>query len=424
LRVGLDSNRFPSPEKQVGSPAAPKAARTQGDKQLKATEGSYPLASSSFLVGPQVIVGLVAPHAGVASGTVASASRAVPMAMRKAIGPMIGHDSLGNPAHLNADDLLVGTAIVGQSNSGKSNLLRSLYGWAMADRLMPSGRPGFPGANNAMIAIESKGDGADGYAAWADAAMELAVESNLEALNPKWQKAKSTIRIDATNKDTFAINFFPAGGTLEKERATALLTRWHTHSVRTILASSLTQNLTVSSPLLWRLSRTLLHGVPDVCRTSPIYYAYTLVGGWGDQRGVDLAMRIIGEADRLVAARTRMLVWWKPRTNSVVTTSGQLRHSAVRHSSSISSWKQLLVLDVFFEPSRKLSWKTIITKHEVSLSTLDLHSRADASQEEEDKQMSDRSRSTLSGMLIFTLKQSLRTAPASEAERPLRVHIQ
>ena len=50
-----------------------------------------------------------------------------------------------------------------------SSLVQSLFGWSLLERVSPSGKPGRPGRANTVIAIESKGEGAEGYRDWVEA---------------------------------------------------------------------------------------------------------------------------------------------------------------------------------------------------------------------------------------------------------------
>src|SRR5699024_2472675 len=52
-----------------------------------------------------------------------------------------------------------------EPGSGKTNLLQGIWGWCCHQRVEPSGLPGHPGAENALIAFETKGGGEQGYLA-------------------------------------------------------------------------------------------------------------------------------------------------------------------------------------------------------------------------------------------------------------------
>ena len=74
------------------------------------------------------------------------------------------------PIHIAASAASFGTSFLGAAGSGKSQSLRSVFGFSCLERVVPSGKPGFPGRNNTLIAIENKGpNGAAEYVAWANA---------------------------------------------------------------------------------------------------------------------------------------------------------------------------------------------------------------------------------------------------------------
>ena len=110
--------------------------------------------------GPALLTGLVAPHAGAASGAASTQPRVAPPALLDpGIGPLLG--DAGEPAapvHLSAADQHLGLLAVGRPGTGKSVLIRLAYAWNCLERVHPSGRPGHPGARNTLIAFESKGE--------------------------------------------------------------------------------------------------------------------------------------------------------------------------------------------------------------------------------------------------------------------------
>ncbi|MDQ0261912.1 hypothetical protein [Sinomonas atrocyanea] len=204
-RERLASATFPVPASRLGRPRPPRKEHTvkghtkvNGEKVpferlVRAFDGDYPLAPSAFLVGPNVIVGMVSPHAGAVSGAAATKARATPPAMHERIGPMLGTNDDGD-AHLSADAMRFGIACLGQPGSGKSLFVRSLFGWHCLERVSPSGRPGHPGAQNTLIAFENKGDGAGKYVRWA------------HALGDK------VLTVDVADRATPAINLFAIPG--------------------------------------------------------------------------------------------------------------------------------------------------------------------------------------------------------------------
>lgn len=179
-RQQLAAAAFPAPARRAGRPRPPRKEHTvkghtkvNGEKVpyerlVRAFDGDYPLAPTAFLVSPNVVAGIVSPHAGAISGAATTKARATPPALHERIGPMLGTNDDGD-AHLSADAMRFGLACLGQPGSGKSLFVRSLFGWHCLERVSPSGRPGHPGTQNALIAFENKGDGAGKYVRWAHA---------------------------------------------------------------------------------------------------------------------------------------------------------------------------------------------------------------------------------------------------------------
>lgn len=86
------------------------------EKYVPASDGDYPLAPDTFMVGPTVVVGMVSPHAGAVSGAAATKSRSTPPSMLQPIGPMIGTNADGS-AHLSAEAMRFSLAVVGRPGS-------------------------------------------------------------------------------------------------------------------------------------------------------------------------------------------------------------------------------------------------------------------------------------------------------------------
>ncbi len=134
--------------------------------------GSYPLASSSFLLGPAMTIGLASPHTGNVSGVADTEYRSVPSALLEDVGPLIAYadsqsgDTPRTPVHLDAGELYGGVGALGLPGTGKTTLLHNLWAWHTLDRVRPSGRKNYPGKNDTLIAFESKGEGTAVYANW------------------------------------------------------------------------------------------------------------------------------------------------------------------------------------------------------------------------------------------------------------------
>lgn len=134
--------------------------------------GSYPLAASSFLLGPAMTIGLASPHAGNVSGAADTEYRSVPSALLDDVGPLVAYaDSQSGeapriPVHLDASELYGGVGALGQPGTGKTTLLHNIWAWHTLERVRPTGRKGYPGRDDTLIAFESKGEGTAVYERW------------------------------------------------------------------------------------------------------------------------------------------------------------------------------------------------------------------------------------------------------------------
>jgi hypothetical protein len=112
-------NLLLEPASRLIPPARPQREQTDKDgANVAGSNGQYPLDVGSFMAGAQLAVGIVAPHAGAASGTSSTQMRVAPSAMRDPIGPLIG-DNDGRAVHLSSADAWQGVALFGQAGSGK-----------------------------------------------------------------------------------------------------------------------------------------------------------------------------------------------------------------------------------------------------------------------------------------------------------------
>jgi len=112
-------NLLLEPASRLLPPARPKREhQTKDGVTVPGTNGQYPLDAGSFMAGAQLAVGIVAPHAGAASGNSSTQMRVAPSAMRERIGPLVG-DNDGRPVYLSAADAWSGTILFGQAGSGK-----------------------------------------------------------------------------------------------------------------------------------------------------------------------------------------------------------------------------------------------------------------------------------------------------------------
>ena len=283
------TGQFAAPRKRHLPPARPRKAVVIAGEQTKAERsGSYPLATTSFLVGPQVVTALVAPHAGAASGQATTSKRPTPGALLEPIGPRIGMTPEG-PLYLSARDAMAGVACMGRAGSGKTQFVRSLFGWYCLERQNPKGLPGWPGRNNALIAFESKGESTEHYKAWAAATGDKVAVFNI------------------ADPDSWGIDLFHVEGLDAAQRAN-YITNMLKYAIREggILDQSfetLEQVFTGAAGILStapKLSRenptptpTLTASMSDVNQQgSIVYFALALLGGFGPEIGSGLFEKI------------------------------------------------------------------------------------------------------------------------------------
>jgi hypothetical protein len=340
--AAADAN-FPAPPKRRGRPKSPQKETKNGEKIVEARDGDYPLAPSVFHVGPQVVVGVVAPHAGAESGEMSTKQRAVPPVMLQRIGPLIGDTEQG-PAFLPATDAFGGTAVIGKAGSGKSLFVRSLFGWSCLDRIQPSNLPGFPGARNALIAFESKGDGALEYKKWADATGDI------------------TVIIDIANPATYGIDLFAVPGT-PKDKANFFVNALKYAFGDGAIGDRSFETLLSLLPAALMVTPDVAKDVPDLSpHGSPLYYLHVLLGGRSDETGIALANELRAAAMRqgadpmLNEVCVGMAYMYAPKV-----TPSQRRTLQEAPRNKIA---QLLLLESWWSPTRpKVTWQQILENH-------------------------------------------------------------
>ena len=363
LRNRLTNPSFSAPATRAGRPRPPRKEQTirgsrtiNGEKVpyekfVPASDGDYPLAADAFMVGPNVVVGMVSPHAGAVSGVAATSARSTPPAMLQAIGPLLGANDDGS-AHLSAAAMLFGVAVVGKPSSGKSLLVRSLFGWHCLERVSPSGKPGYPGNRNTLIAFESKGDGVAKYVKWA------------HTLGDK------VLVIDVADPRTRGIDLFAVPGDNKAKAVFFTNALKYTFgpeaigprsfpTIVAILTAALSVDDRVIDSIEDRDERILKPGM------SPLYYAFQLLAGTSDKIAVQLAtgikalgikLRERGTPDEtLEHAYIAISSLFEDRTESA-------RRPFLEPPRN--KFEQLLIMEDWWSPSRKkVTWQQILEGH-------------------------------------------------------------
>lgn len=295
----------PPAPKRVQPPRKPRAEKTKPGKDgTPYTQaefgGDYPLAPSSFLVGPHIPLALIAPHSG-ASGGSTTATRPAPAVMRERIGPAIGVSD-NELVHLDSAALWSGLAVVGQAGSGKTALLEHLWGAASRERVRPTGIPGTP-ARHAMFAFDTKGDGL------ATAQYERWLDYNNDPTRLLVHVLDATCPV--------GVNLFPVlpgedVSTWARKVVSALVYIWGEDSIGARSFDTLRRVL--------EAGLALAH-TPDVAQAvtlstlrvgaSPFYYADILLTNSGDALGVELATAIknAGADPHHPAAASLAFIW-------------------------------------------------------------------------------------------------------------------
>jgi hypothetical protein len=360
VRRALAAGRPPATARRLVPPRRPTSERTRllQDGQVvhqRASSGSWPLAQSTFLLSPAMVVGAVAPHGAMATDAAATRMRQAPAALAGDIGPLVGYSGDdAEPVHIDAGSLWEGLALIGLAGSGKSTCLSSLFGWSLLERVTPSGKSGRPGKANTVIAIESKGEGAEGYRRW------------VEATGDEWAL------IEVADPSSAVIDLFDVPGTdsgpgpaSASDRAeffvNAMTYAFPAGDIQGRARETLTAVLTAS-----------LVTLPDVAgaagldrSATPVELAYVLAGGHGDEAGTRLAAALAQTASQapdgpakaeLAAAMRGLAILYESKvTPTQRRTLSESSRSRLADLLKARSW--------WSADRRKVSWRTILDQH-------------------------------------------------------------
>lgn len=270
---------IPIPPKRIAPPSPPRGeSRRQDGVIIPARPGSWPLANQSFLVSPGMVVGIASPHAGAASDVSTTTMRSAPVALLEDIGPVVGKDGNEENVHISVSDLWAGVAVIGIPGTGKTNLVHNLWAWNVLERVDPSRKAGYPGADNTIIAFETKGDDVKGWQAWVQSLGDASVLSDLG------------------RSSTPAIDIVPSEGTYGDKAsffANAMVYAFGDGEIQSrsyeAIVSVATAVFAANLPQAW--SDNALPGNPHF-----INAMYVLLGGYGDEAAVSLAAAITDQS--------------------------------------------------------------------------------------------------------------------------------
>lgn len=338
-----------------------------GQRAVDPSPGDYPLAPNAFLVGPSVVVGLVSPHAGSSAGSAATERRSAPPALLDDIGPIIGTaGETQSQVRLSAADLWAGVALIGQPGSGKSQALRSVFGWHCLERVRPSGKPGRPGRNNTIVAFESKADGAAAYMDWVRATGD------------------SSALIDLADPSSWAIDLFDVPGSAYERAnfvANALVYAFEPNAIQDRSFETIVNLMTAAFVVDDRIATEAELPVG----MSPFFYMSILLAAQGDAKAVDLAAAITSAAVKAEReAASRALPSGVAAGNELPSTSRAMTELGIAEERLATYFSgkateasrrnyfeaprnkiaQLLAIEHWWSPNRpKTTWRQILTEH-------------------------------------------------------------
>lgn len=288
---GLDVGTLPPPPTRYLPPKKPvrKDVVKTTDGQVRSrhieNQGGYPLAPSSFIFRPAMILGLVSPHAGTSSGLSDTRTRTIPAVLLDDLGPVVGHAVTGTPrpAHIDAGEMYGGVFVSGIPGAGKTVFVNHIWAWNVLERIHPSGRPERPGRRNALIAFESKGEGVVSYRQWSDAFGDRTVEVSLSDPN--------TPAIDMAE---------PSLPAAERARVivSSMTAAFGDGAIQAASSKALTAAITAGLLCPKAVARTVLVDNP----ISYMRIAHVLLTGEGDQRSTAMFAKISDYAEGLPAS--------------------------------------------------------------------------------------------------------------------------
>ena len=351
--------------------------------------GPYPLRHSTFLLGPDQFVPVGAPLSTTSFGGVTTRGREMSSVFAQPIGPLIGESVPGGqPAHLSAADAWRGIFISGEAGSGKTVLVREEYAWNLLEQKHPSGRPGFPGRQNTLIAFDNKGA--------AEASMYV-----------KWGQALGRdVRLsDMLDPKTFTVDLVPkvAGGIELNvvERATAFM-----EAMAYAFADGSIQYRSRDTLVQLLAGGLVVAEFPGLAEAagleggrSFVYYADVLCGRLDDARALRLAQVVMSEAVRdkgasrdLLLARDQLL----PLFGDGVTKAKRVQLSEAPKS----KLGELMRVEAMWEPSReRASWEAFVGSWEPLVFNFGRSS--------EGRLVAGETAQIISSMLMFTLRTAI-----------------
>lgn len=307
------------------------------------TAPSYPLHVSSFYSGPSVIAGLASPHGSSGAGAATAERKEPSPALVSAIGPAVGYAGGSDQiVRVSVEDTFAGVGFVGIPGSGKSELMRQMWGWSIAH-----------GADSkAMVAFESKGDGAVAYQDWSKAA-----------------NAKSSL-VDVGNAEGWAIDVFDGLGDVFET------TEWFVSALKYMFGEesvgpASTEAIQSVMPAALCVTADIAADAGHATEMSAVFWCHTLLGGADDEVAINLVAALRDAADDAEKEAGRRSIGDGPRLTDLgraVDRLGLLFGPKVtvaqrREASKAARNKlgQVVAAETWFSPQRrKVSWRHIL----------------------------------------------------------------
>lgn len=404
-RAAVAAGTLPVPRGRGGRPKRPVGQHTdrKTGQIVPPTYGEYPLHESSFLHGAEIFAAMIAPHSGADSGSSGVAERKVVSEMRECIGFSIGVNDKTR-VYLSALDLRQSVSIFGRRGSGKSHFTHGLFSWMTLDKTFPSGKRGYPGAQNTMIAFETKS--ASGAQEYVDRATTSAHSS----------RNTTPVRVDVGNPHGIGIDVFDLPGFTNRERAEFITSALKYVFGDSSIQGHSTEVLDDIFAAAFSVDDAIAAQVDRVeTGKSPFYYASILLGSRGDDLAVLLATEVRseaarrGDADRDLADSSENLdKYFVGVTQAKRQTSMEAPRNKV---------KNLLSLEQWWSRPKRFSWERLIENNaSVVINTATYSGEASANISEDQTE-------AVAQFLLFSLKQAIERTCDGNAAREKWVTI-
>ncbi|MHA3723826.1 hypothetical protein ACXR2T_08095 [Leucobacter sp. HY1910] len=380
LRTALQWGRVPTARWKIAAPQKPvPQGRLMPDgTSTPARDGAYPLQPEGFLVSAHYPCLVVTPHAGSFSGTGHTSSRPAPPVLRDAgIGIEVGVNE-GAPVYLSDADIWSGVFLAGIPGSGKTALVEYMYGQTVQQ--IAAGKQCTP------VALDTKLDGqmSDQLEAWC---RDAGVTPNV-------------FHVSDSQAGT-AIDLFPRTGPIAQQArriVDAFVYLYGEQSVGTRSQDTLVRVMTAALTLTPELVTSAQAGPAVNPHGSPFHFAYTLLGGFGDDPGIKLARQLQNTAAG--DARTQDVQHASSKLGPLydpAITPSKRRELCEAPRNKVSG---LMTMEHWWAAPEKQGWAEILDAHRPVIVN---SGRAPSGEQPSDQQIVEQ----MSALLVYTLRQAV-----------------